>query len=271
MKRIFASIFIVLLVNVASAFADMTAQEIMEKQGELHGSESEMTNETMILKDKRGGSKQRGVQRYFKEINEDESRGLLVFNSPNDVRGTALLTWGRADSSDQWLYIPASKRLQRMDSGSNKKKYFMGTDFTYEDLSGEDTDDFDYEIEGEETFKGNDCWIISAVPANDNVAKESGYSRRMIWVRKDIYFTVKIEFYEAVRPGSTRTPRMIKTQLGDQFENVSGSLWRAKRTVMDNHLNNHQTFVVIQDRKINEAMDDIYFTERYLTSRRHMQ
>ena len=66
MKRIFASIFIVLLVNVASAFADMTAQEIMEKQGELHGSESEMTNETMILKDKRGGSKQRGVQRYFK-------------------------------------------------------------------------------------------------------------------------------------------------------------------------------------------------------------
>ena len=57
----------------------------------------------------------------------------------------------------------------------------------------------------------------------------------------------------------------------DQFENVSGSLWRAKRTVMDNHLNNHQTFVVIQDRKINEAMDDIYFTERYLTSRRHMQ
>ena len=64
---------------------------------------------------------------------------------------------------------------------------------------------------------------------------------------------------------------MIKTQLGDQFENVSGSLWRAKRTVMGNHLNNHQTFVVIQDRKINEAMDDIYFTERYLTSRRHMQ
>ncbi len=273
MKHKYIIVLLIFFAASAGVFGELTARQIMEKQKELHASDTEHTEELMILRDRRGDSKQRMMSRYYKEINEDESRGLLVFNSPSNVAGTALLTWGREEGSDQWLYIPASRRLTRMESGSNKKKYFMGTDFTYEDLSPEDTDDFDYEIEREEVFNDEECWVISAVPGNETVRRESGYSKRMIWVRKDIFYTTKVEFYEAVRRGSSRAPRKIKTQLSDQLENVEGTIWRAQRTVMDNHLHKHQTFTVIQARKINERLEDedMLFTERYLTSRRHMQ
>ena len=151
--------------------ADLTGRQVMEKQKERHKVKSEIGAEIMLLVDKDKNQEKRQVKRYAKETEKDLHRYLVVFLSPADIKGTALLTWEqKGRENDQWLYLPAQKKMQRIAKGS-KKNYFMGTDFTYEDMEPEDIDNFEYTIIRSEQLnqdnKASDCYVIQAVPANE--------------------------------------------------------------------------------------------------------
>jgi len=169
-------------------------------------------------------------------------RSLIVFKEPRDVTGTALLTWeldgGR---SKQWLYLPGRKKLQRMASNS-LKSYFMGTDLTYEDLMPDAIDDYTYTLTGEETLDGNVCYVIEVAPGTEEKSKVSGYSKRVVLVRKDILFTVKIDFYN-------RRGKLLKTQTNHDLEELDGDAWTAKKALIVRHKKNHKTLMGIKNRK----------------------
>ena len=169
-------------------FADLTGIEVIEEQKNRHESNTEETMETMILVDRFGNKEQRQLSNYSKTIGSNEFRTLIAFTYPASIKGTALLTWdNNEEENDQWIYLPAQQQMRRIAS-SNKEGYFLGTDFTYEDLETEDMNNYEYTIINSEIYDGNDCWIIEAVPINDEVASNSGYSKRIMWIRKDIYF-----------------------------------------------------------------------------------
>jgi len=250
------------------AQADMTGREVMEKQKELHKVKTEIGDEIMMLVDKDGNKEKRNVKRYAKEVGDDVHRYLVVFLSPADIRGTALLTWEQKErDNDQWLYLPAQKKMQRIAKGS-KKNYFMGTDFTYEDMEPEDIDNFNYTILRSEDLKIRDkssaCYVIEAVPANKEKKRESGYSKRIMWIEKEYLYTLKVEFYD-------RRDRLQKVQTNYKMENVSGTVWRAKQTLMDHKQKKHKTITSITARKINVDLADSVFTERYILSGKHTQ
>lgn len=257
-----------LIIPLMAQAAEMTGRDVMEKQKEFHKVQSEIGDEIMMLVDKDGNKERRNVKRSAKEVGDDLHRYLVVFLSPADIKGTALLTWEQKErENDQWLYLPAQKKMQRIAKGS-KKNYFMGTDFTYEDMEPEDLDNFNYKILRAEKLElkkdVSECYVIEAVPANDEKKRESGYSKRIMWIEKEHLYTLKVEFYD-------RRGRLQKAQTNYKMENVSGTVWRAKQTLMDHLQRKHKTVTGITDRKINVELKDSVFTERYILSEKHTQ
>ncbi len=248
--------------------ADLTGRQVMEKQKERHKVKSEIGAEIMLLVDKDKNQEKRQVKRYAKETEKDLHRYLVVFLSPADIKGTALLTWEqKGRENDQWLYLPAQKKMQRIAKGS-KKNYFMGTDFTYEDMEPEDIDNFEYTIIRSEQLnqdnKASDCYVIQAVPANEEKKQESGYSKRFLWIEKETLVTLKVDFYD-------RRDRLQKTQTTHELENVGGTVWRPKKTLMIHHEKTHKTITAVTSRKINSEIEDQVFTDRFILSGKHTE
>lgn len=246
---------------------ELSGREVMEKQKELHKVKSEIGSENMLLVDKDGGKESRQVKRYAKEVGKDLHRYLVVFLSPGDIRGTALRTWENKDGdNDQWLYLPAQKREQRI-AKAGKKNYFMGTDFTYEDMEPEELDNFTYTTLRSENLtqdgKVQNCYVIQAVPANEKKRRESGYSQRVMWIEKTNLTTLKTDFYDL-------RSKLQKTQTNHEFANIGGTVWRPKKSLMKHHEKKHQTVTATTSRVINTSLDDSTFTERFIMSGKHL-
>jgi len=159
------------------------------------------------------------------------------------------------------------RQVKRYAKGS-KKNYFMGTDFTYEDMEPEDIDNFNYTILRSEKLnqdkKDSDCYVIEAVPANEEKKRESGYSRGIMWIEKEYLYTLKVEFYD-------RRGRLQKIQTNHEVKNVSGTIWRAKKSLMKHLVKKHKTLTGTTSRKINTSVKDSVFTERFILSGKHKQ
>jgi outer membrane lipoprotein-sorting protein len=154
-----------LMSSIATA-EDLTAKQVMEEQKKRHEVKSEITVDVMLLVDSKNRKETRTLKSFFKDLGDGETRTLVVFEEPAAVKGTAMLTWEHKDGdSDQWLYLPSQKKLQRIAQGS-KKSYFMGTDLTYEDLEPEQMSDVIYTMLEPETIDGQECYVIESVPAD---------------------------------------------------------------------------------------------------------
>jgi len=271
-KKLYCSFIIIVFCTAfflsSPAYADLTGRQIMEKQKELHKVATEYGEEVMLLVETKSGDKEsREVKRYTKDTGNDLNKYLLVFLKPADIRSTALLTHENSSrDDDQWLYMPAVKKLKRI-AASSKKSYFMGTDFTYEDMAPEDIDNFTYTVlkteKIEQDNKVNDCYVIETIPLNKEKAKSSAYSKRILWIGKTNFLTLKIEFYD-------RRKRLIKTQKSFAFENIAGTVYRPGKIIMDNLRKKHKTLTLIKKRVINQAIDNSVFTERFILNNKHV-
>ena len=128
-----------MLCIAAPAFSEeLSGIDIMKEQKKRHEAAQEYENIKMVLIDSSGNKETRELKRYAKKDNSGLFKYLARFEGPADIRGTALLTWEQKDrEDDQWLYMPAYGQKLKRIAGGNKKGYFMGTDFSYEDLRPE--------------------------------------------------------------------------------------------------------------------------------------
>jgi hypothetical protein len=262
LKSIVCGVSFLLLAEVATA---MTGREIMQEQKDRHAVDSEVATDTMVLVDSKGKNEQREMHRYYKALAGGEKRALVVFVSPADIRGTALMIWNHPKGeADQWLFLPSQNKLQRV-ARSSRNSYFMGTDFTYGDMEPEDIDGYEYMVAREEAVDGQDCYVVEAV-AKEEAQKEtkSPYSKRVLWVRKDVFVTVKIEFYD-------RRGTLAKTLTNHDFVNVKDKAWRPQKAVMVNHALNHKTLIGTRSRQVDASVQDDVFTERYILSGKHVE
>lgn len=244
--------------------ADPTGREIMERQEDRHALENEVSTIVMLLVDDKGNQTTRIMKRWSKRFQDGLYRNLLVFQEPKDIAGTALLTWQlEGGQSKQWLYLPGLETLNRIAS-QGRKSYFMGTDFTFEDLQPDSLDDYLFEVRGAEDIDGEACWVVEIIPGSREKERESAYSKRLAWIRKDLLYPVKMEFYD-------RRGRCIKTQTNHELTRLDGEAWTAKRALMVNHLTGHKTVMGLQSCETVVDIEDSIFTERNVLSGRHRE
>jgi len=184
----------------------------------------------MLLRNKQGQESIREIRIKSLEILDDGDKSLTVFNKPRDVQGTAFLSFShpmRAD--DQWLYLPALKRVKRISS-SNKSGPFMGSEFSFEDLSSFEVKKYSYKYLADESINGLDSFVIEQYPADKN----SGYTRRIVWLDKTEYRVQKIDFYD-------RKNSLLKTLTYNNYQKYIGKHWRPSIMNMKNHQNSKST------------------------------
>jgi outer membrane lipoprotein-sorting protein len=141
-----------------------------------------------------------------------ESKSMLRFTAPAEVKGVALLIVNHPDrASDQWMWRPSIGRDQRIALQDRSTRFF-GTDFSFEDLEERDVGQFDYKLAGEEGGQ----WKIESRPR-----KSSQYTHSFLWVKKDNYTITKAEMYS-----KNGLARVIDYR---DFEQVKG-IWTARTT-----------------------------------------
>lgn len=255
---------LLLLVFVVVEIFALSGREVMEKQKKLQSSNNESDTELMLLIDSDGHKEKRVVKRYIKKnIKTDLSKNLLIFIQPADIRGVSLLNKERSkDKEDQWLYLPAIHKLQRIAEG-NKKNYFMGTDFTYEDLSRDRLDNYKFKIIKIDNFGKDKCYVIEAIPVKSYLPKTS-YGKKILWINKDKFYTERIEFYN-------KDGKLIKIQNAYKFRHIKGTIYRPMFIEMNNIAENHKTLVKIINLKVNSNLNDKYFNFKYLLTEQYLQ
>jgi len=171
---------------------DANARAIMEQVDARDDGQTLEQDMLMVLIDKNGNERTRDLKSYAKDFGADEYK-TLFFKSPADVKNTAFLTYDYDDPSkddDQWLYLPALKKVKRIPS-ADKSSSFMGSDFSYFDMTDRDLEDYDFKLLKETQVRGHDAWMIEATPRNQEVIDESGYEKTIAIIRKDNYMVVR--------------------------------------------------------------------------------
>jgi len=180
------------LVAAAAAAEEPTARQIMERVDARDDGDNSSMDLEMVLIDKRGNQRVRKLRAYGRDVGEDE-HSIMFFLSPADVEDTGFLTWDYEDperDDDQWLYLPALSRTKRIAS-SDKSSSFMGSDFSYADMTDRPLDAYEYTLMKETEVEGHPVWQIQAVPITEREKDETGYEKSIVFVRKDIYVVVR--------------------------------------------------------------------------------
>ena len=223
---LFSLIAFTSLSNVA--FAE-TAEEkglaiAVEADNRDQGWGDQATTSKMTLRNSQGAESTREIRGKALEVEGDGDKSLTIFDTPRDVKGTAFLSFTHTLKADeQWLYLPALKRVKRISS-SNKSGPFMGSEFSYEDISSQELAKYKYKFIKDNKFNGRDVFVLERYPQY----KKSGYTKQVAWIDKEMYQPLKIEFYD-------RKKSLLKTLTQHDYKKYLDKFWRAGRLEMVNH------------------------------------
>lgn len=210
----------------------------------------------MILRNKSGAETRREMSMKALEVHGDGDKSLMVFHEPKDVRNTAMLTHSHiTDSDDQWMFLPARKRVRRIASRT-KSGPFMSSEFAFEDLGSQEVAKYTYKFLREESLNGRDNYVIE----RDPVDRYSGYTKQIVWMDKEHYYVSKIEFYD-------RKKTLLKTLVMTGFKQYASKHWRADVFTMSNHQTGKSTVLEFSDYKFQQGLTDDEFNKRALKRR----
>ncbi len=205
----------------------------------------------MILRNSRGQTSTRELVIRTKEVPDDNDgdKGFVIFEQPRDVKGTALLTHAHvAKPDDQWLYLPALKRVKRISS-VNKSGPFVGSEFAYEDMASQEVAKYTYRYLRDEPCGDLTCFVVERYP----VYKHSGYTRQITWIDQAEYRVQKVEFYD-------RKASLLKTLRLTDYHQYLDKYWRASTLEMENHQTGKSTQLVFSDYRFRTGLKDRDFT-----------
>lgn len=207
----------------------------------------------MILRNKQGEESLREIRMQSLEQENDGDKSLTVFDKPLDVKGTAFLSFSHAvGADDQWLYLPALKRVKRISS-RNKSGPFMGSEFAYEDLSSFEIEKYNYKYIRDETLNSQECYVVEQYPVDEN----SGYTRRLVWIDKSEYRVQRVEFYD-------RKDSLLKTLDYTGYQQYLNKYWRADRMDMVNHQTGKSTELRWMNYRFGNGLNEADFNKNSL-------
>jgi len=251
------SVIIVAGLSSAHAANSDTEQKGMEIAVEADkrdtGFKDTVSDLTMILRNRNGEESTREIRNQTLEVKGDGDKSLVIFDKPRDVKGTAFLSFThKSGPDDQWLYLPALKRVKRISS-DNKSGPFMGSEFAYEDISSQEVEKYTYNYLKDEAYEAQDCFVYERFPVDE----ESGYSRQIVWMDKEHYRVMKIDFYD-------RKNDLLKTLTYHGYKQYLDKFWRASKMSMVNHQTGKSTDLLWEEYEFATGLSESDFNQNSL-------
>jgi len=231
-KLLSISLTWLLIINAALAQTDEEKGLVIAQNVDRHdqGWEDVTASMKMILRNRHGDESTRSIRIKTLEIDDDGDKSLTIFDTPRDVKGTAFLSFSHiVNPDDQWLYLPALKRVKRINS-ANKSGPFMGSQFAYEDLASFEVGKYRYKYLQDEKLGEHDTFVVENYPQY----RHSGYARQIVWIDKQRYIPLQVKYYD-------RKNDLLKTLIFNNYKQYLGKYWRAHEQVMENHQNGKTT------------------------------
>lgn len=208
---------------------------------------------TMTLRNKAGRETTRKVRSKSLEIQDDGDKGLSIFDEPRDVKGTAFLSFTHIEGNDdQWLYLPALKRVKRISS-SNKSGPWMGSEFANEDLTSFEIEKYNYKFLRDDEIDGDKIFVVEMYPQYKN----SGYSKSITWIDQDHHRVRKVEYFD-------KQENKLKEMIFSDFKQYLDKYWRAHKQVMTNVQTGKSTTIDWGEYKFNVGLTDKDFNKSSL-------
>ncbi len=251
--RITSVVIAILIFAGFTAKAQLTGRQIVDKAYNLPSGDDKTSTLTMTLINKQGKQRVRKIKQFSKDFGDVE-KSIMFFQSPADVKNTSFMNWSYDDENkddDQWIYLPTLKKTKRISSDS-KSDYFMGSDFTYDDLGDRKLDADTHKLLRTETVNGHACYVVESVSKDEDYM----YSKTITWIRKDNFVGVKKEFYD-------EDEELLKILTIKKVQKISG-FWIITNSEMKNIQKNHKTTMVLTNVKINTGVPASKFTERMM-------
>ena len=194
----------------------------------------------MILKNRQGQVSTRRFRALALEMENDGDKYLMIFDHPRDIKGTVFSSHTHigGKANDQWLYLPALKRVKRI-AANNKSGSWMGSEFAYEDIMSQEVENYKYKYIRDDIFNGVKCYVVERVP----VDKKSGYSRHVVWYDKAEYRVQKNELYDKNKN------ELIKTLTFFDYKRIN-DYFRADKYHMVNHRTGRETVLIWEENKL---------------------
>jgi hypothetical protein len=248
-----------MLLGGSDVKAGPSPRDIMDKSiqaRKLDGSEAVVK---MIMSDDKG-SRERKMTMATKLFDGGKTEKRIVrFLEPADVKGTGVLLFDYdATADDVWIYLPAMRKTRRIVS-SDRKQSFLGSEFSFGDLSSPSLDEFNYNLVKEEDAGGESCFVIEVLPKDKATGEAEGYSKKIVWISKASYTVRRTQFFDKdaklLKELNTSDVKLIDT---------ANKRYRAMKMEMVNKQNGRKS--VFASEKVNLVKDtkDEYFTTRYL-------
>lgn len=254
-KRISLTLTVFLIMLSAPVFAqnDLTGRKIIENVYNRPQPEDQTGQLKMTLENSQGDQRIREISQYILNTESMEKK-IMFFDAPADVRNTSFMNWtydeeGKEDS--QWIYLPALKKVKRISS-SGSSDYFMGSDFTYDDLGDRHPADDTHKLLREETIEGERCYVVESISKNEDYM----YSRTQTWVIADKWIGLKKDFYD-------EDDDLLKTLTAREYENING-YWMITESEMENVQKDHSTLMELNNLELDNGLQDRIFTERIM-------
>ncbi len=226
---------------------------VVEAERRDTGFENQTADMTMILRNRHGQESERQIRNRTMEVDGDGDKALIIFDQPRDVKGTAFLNYTHATGpDDQWLYLPALKRVKRIAS-NNKSGPFMGSEFAYEDISSQEVEKYTYKYLRDETLDGADHFVVERYPKDEN----SGYTRQVAWYDQAEYRLQKVDYYD-------RKGDLLKTLTYHGYQQYLDQYWRADRMEMVNHQTGKSTTLLWSNYNFRVGLTDRDFDQSTL-------
>lgn len=255
-----AGVFLTVMILLLSVriFAETEAEKgvliAQEAYARNKGFKDFTANLRMILKNKHGLESIRAMRIKTLEVKDDGNKSLMIFDNPKDVKGTVFLNFThKFGDDDQWIYLPALKRVKRISS-RNKTGSFMGSEFSYEDITGQEVEKYTYAFIRDEEYDGKECFVVASYPVDK---KNSGYTKLINWIDKKEYRTWKIEFYD-------RKKSLLKTLITKSYQKYLNTFWRADEITMVNHQNGKSTRLEFSEYQFRIGLKDRDFSKNSL-------
>ena len=247
-------IFLLSILSI-SLFAISNEDVAKKSEAVMSGFEDSSSDMTMTLINSNNQKRQRKMKMIMME-KDNGDKSLMTFLAPADVKGTKFLSYEHINKDDdQWLYLPALKRVKRIAS-KNKSGSFMGSEFSYEDLTSFSAEKYNFSGESKLVKLGSkEVYEVPRIPKSKN----SGYTKQISWIDSTNFLIQKVEYYD-------RKHELLKTAIFDEYNKISG-VWRIGKMTMTNHQNDKKTILVWGNETIKNGLKEKNFHKRVLKKR----
>ena len=248
-------LILLFVVNNSPVFSqEITGLQIVENVYNRPVGEDMTADLTMRLINSSGKERIREITQFSTDFGDVEKK-IMFFISPADIKNTSFMNWSydeEGKDDDQWIYLPALKKTKRISSDS-KSDYFMGSDFTYDDLGDRKPSDDMHRLLREEKLNGEDYYVVESIPKDADYM----YSKTITWIIKDKWIGYKKEFYD-------EDGDLLKILQVNDSQKIDG-FWIIVDTEMENIQKEHKTVMELKNIKIDTGISESKFTERMMT------